>query len=176
MKDDLKIKVATTIDDMKIINDIRIASWRETYKNIVPNQYFDTMKYDGWDEDIMESIHNDRLEANILLKHGKSIGYVICGSSTDDTLPNYGEIVYLYLQPNFIGKGYGHILFNYSLKRLIERGFEKCFLWVFKDNIKARNFYEKSGFKFDGYICNVKILNEFLTGYRYTIKFSDIDE
>jgi len=67
MKDDLKIKVATTIDDMKIINDIRIASWRETYKNIVPNQYFDTMKYDGWDEDIMESIYNDRLEANILL-------------------------------------------------------------------------------------------------------------
>lgn len=41
-------------------------------------------------------------------------------------------------------------MFQSALKILEQRGFKNVCLWVLKDNVRARNFYEKNEFKVSG--------------------------
>ena len=37
-------------------------------------------------------------------------------------------------------------MMEYLMNKVKEKGFKKIYLWVFKDNSRARRFYEKLGF------------------------------
>src|SRR4030042_1278484 len=52
--------------------------------------------------------------------------------------------------PDYWGKGYGSKLFDFSISELRKRGYKEITLWVFEKNQRARTFYEKKGFSFDG--------------------------
>lgn len=58
------------------------------------------------------------------------------GKARDPSLPDWGEIVSIYLLPEHFGKGYGSVLLKHA-------GYEDAYLWVWKDNKPARLFYEK---------------------------------
>lgn len=76
---------------------------------------------------------------------------------------SYGEVWGLYLMPEYWSKGIGTELINWGLNELKKRNYDKVTLWVLEDNLKARIFYEKIGFKHDGTIKEInigKILNE----------------
>ena len=53
------------------------------------------------------------------------------------------------MQDNW-GKGYGTMMMEHVLSEMKAVGFEKAMLWVFEENIRARKFYEKHGFSFNG--------------------------
>jgi len=57
-------------------------------------------------------------------------------------------------------------LINFGEKELKSRSFEKNSLWVLEENINARKFYEKLGFKHDGAVKKLNIGKE-LNEYRY---------
>lgn len=59
---------------------------------------------------------------------------------------DWGEIISIYLLPDYMGKGYGKTLLKSAISELKMQGFENIFLWVLEENIRARHFYEKSGF------------------------------
>ncbi len=58
----------------------------------------------------------------------------------------YGEIISLYLLPEYMGKGYGKELLKTVTMELSAQGFQKIFLWVLEENNRARHFYERYGF------------------------------
>ena len=60
--------------------------------------------------------------------------------------PDYGELVSLYLLPEYMGRGMGSVLLDASLKALSDAGFTNVLLWVLEDNLRAHKFYERSGF------------------------------
>ena len=60
--------------------------------------------------------------------------------------PGYGEVVSLYLLPEYMGRGLGKALLPAAVERLKERGFRDILLWVLEKNRRARDFYEKAGF------------------------------
>ena len=39
---------------------------------------------------------------------------------------------------------------NWGLNELKNRNYKRVILWVFEENLNARKFYEKMGFKHDG--------------------------
>ena len=57
-----------------------------------------------------------------------------------------GEIISLYLLPEYMGKGYGKELLKAATDELSAQGFQKIFLWVQEENNWARHFYERYGF------------------------------
>lgn len=61
--------------------------------------------------------------------------------------PDSGEVISIYFLPDYIGKGYGRKLLDVVMKALTKKGFTEVFLWVLKENSKARVFYESYGFK-----------------------------
>jgi len=72
------------------------------------------------------------------------IGFLIIDKDHDE---NFWAI---YLIEEFCGKNYGKKILGFAIKELKCEGHEKICLWVFEKNNRARKFYEKQGFNFDG--------------------------
>lgn len=159
-----KIRYAD-INDSKTLGEIHSKSWKVAYKGIVPNEiletitvekrqkYFEKALSEGWEEDA--NIFND----------DESIGLICIGKCRDTDKPNTcGEIWGIYLLPEYWNSGIGSELIHWGLNELKKRNYDKVTLWVLEENINARKFYEKVGFKHDGTVITIgKKLNE----YRY---------
>ena len=54
------------------------------------------------------------------------------------------------------------------LRRLKTAGYPGCFLYVLQENVRARCFYEKQGFAWDGHSLEIALTpNTVLTDLRY---------
>lgn len=63
------------------------------------------------------------------------------------------EICEFYVEPFFKGEGIGSRLIRYSIAEAEAADIRRIFLWVIQDNLPARKFYEKHGFKASGETC-----------------------
>ena len=63
----------------------------------------------------------------------------------------------MYLLEAFWGKGYGREMMDFSLLELKRMGYGEALLWVLEANSRARRFFEKCGFVFDGSIKEINI-------------------
>jgi ribosomal protein S18 acetylase RimI-like enzyme len=77
-------------------------------------------------------------------------GFCAVGASRDDDGDGDGEVFLLYIAPEQWRAGIGQQLFEAGVAYLRERGFPSLTLWVLEDNIRARSFYEKNGWRPDG--------------------------
>ena len=64
----------------------------------------------------------------------------------DEQMVGFSELICIHSLSTNWGNGYGSMMMEYILNEMRKLGFEKVMLWVFKENIRARNFYEKHGF------------------------------
>ena len=81
------------------------------------------------------------------------IGFLTISVARDNDLKDsFYELVGLYLNPEYVAKGYGKQAMDWIKKEIKSRGYEKISLWVLEENNRARRFYEKSGFVADGKI------------------------
>lgn len=156
-----------TLDDVKDISRIHALSWKSAYKGIVPQAYLDELKEDFWVTAFTTWIKNNVLTVQIITDKGSSVGCVAYGRSRDKTLPNWGEIVSIYLLPEYFGKGYGNKLLESALLDLKESGYRNIYLWVLKDNHRARRFYENNGLQCSKDECICEIMGKKLTDLRY---------
>lgn len=81
-----------------------------------------------------------------MVRDGMIIGTSGFGKSRMQNMQGYGEVISLYLLPEYMGKGYGRQLLQAVISELENMGYDKVFLWVLEENRKARRFYERFGF------------------------------
>lgn len=161
-----KIRYAD-INDAEELGKIHSSSWKIAYKGIVPNEilenitvekrqkYFEKALTEGWEEDA------------IAFKDNEAVGFICIGKCRDTDKPEtYGEIWGIYLLPEYWKMGMGSELINWGLNKLNERNYNKVTLWVLEENINARKFYERIGFKHDGTVKEITIGKK-LNEYRY---------
>jgi GNAT superfamily N-acetyltransferase len=82
-------------------------------------------------------------------------GSTICGLATtglcrDVDLSNFGELVAIYVDPAYMRTGVGRLLIAAARERLRAVGVRQAALWVLDGNARARRFYERDGWRFDG--------------------------
>ena len=146
--------------------------WRAAYKNIIPNEYLDNMLSDM--EQITERTRQRICESsgdeyNFITLDDKIIGKLGYSHCRDEDKINAGEIHAIYLLPEFWDKGYGRQTMEYTLSKLKDMGFNEVIIWVLEENIRARMFYEKFGFKFDGTTKEI-IIGKPLIEVRYNLR------
>jgi RimJ/RimL family protein N-acetyltransferase len=170
---DISLRPAQPADAPEI-SRIYAASWRSAYRGMVPQEYLDQLKdkNDRWAERFRRDLGQGTLCAEMLFKGETPVGCAAYGKSRDDRLPDWGEIVSIYLHPDFYRKGYGTVLFHAVVEKLRAQGYPGCFLWVLDKNLNAQRFYEKNGFTRTQDICHSEILGEQLTEIRYQLKFN----
>jgi GNAT superfamily N-acetyltransferase len=70
--------------------------------------------------------------------------------STDGEDGSVAELYALYVRPAWWSTGTGRALMERVLARTSRAGYQSITLWVLRDNLRARWFYERAGFAPDG--------------------------
>jgi ribosomal protein S18 acetylase RimI-like enzyme len=79
---------------------------------------------------------------------GKIIAFGSCGAQRSENLKDKGfdgEVSAIYVLREFQKRRIGSRLFSEMSMDLIRRGFNAVALWVLRDNLRARRFYERYG-------------------------------
>ena len=147
----MEIRKVVKTDDFNAISRIYALSWKEAYKNIVPQQYLDDISENNW----ADKLRNSSYDAYIIIENGIYIGTSSICAARDKEMGGWGEIISIYLLPEYFGKGYGKPLFDNSVNALKNMGYDKIYVWVLEQNMRARKFYEKNGFS----LLDKKLIN-----------------
>lgn len=143
---------------------------RLAYQGIVPQEYLDELKCDFWVSSFQNWISNNILSAQLIYINDVPIGCAAYGNARDAKFADWGEIVSIYLLPEYFRKGYGQRLLKTALIDMKTKGYKNCYLWVLKENSNARQFYESNGFICNDDECTCEIMNKQLVDVRYILK------
>lgn len=142
----MEIRQLLPEDDRLAVSRIYAESWRYAYRGIVPQAFLDGLSEDNCGKSIdMEGRYN-----LVAVADGKLIGTSSYCKSRFPEYADFGEIISIYLLPEYMGKGYGKKLLAAAVEKLSEMGFRRVFLWVLEENHNARAFYERCGFSPSG--------------------------
>lgn len=143
MQNDVK---KATLEDVAILSEIHALSWKKAFKGIMPQDFLDDLKEDYWVKFFENGIKNKIIEVLIVCNNNNPVGEVTYGKARDESLPDWGEIISIYVLPEYFHKGFGTKLIKSAVQNLKEQGFDNIYLWVLRENHNAQKFYKKHGF------------------------------
>ncbi len=137
--------------DLSRIAEIHVFGWRNAYRGIVTDDFlFNKLSVRNSLERYEKKweMTNDKFYVNE--DNGIINGFMIFGSCRDSDKPEAFELYAIYVEPLMLHQGIGRKLLEKFESIGIESGYSENIVWVFKENIQARKFYEKMGYKEEG--------------------------
>ena len=126
-------------EDMKRLGHIMSVSFRTAFADFVSKETLDACVQEENCIALLEGIFR---EGQMHFLIGGDSGMLVWQRRSDDA-----EIVAIHSLPKSWGTGLGHAMLAEALKQIGEGA---VFLWAFRENKRARRFYEKHGFHRDG--------------------------
>ncbi|WP_308491616.1 GNAT family N-acetyltransferase [Microbacterium terrisoli] len=145
-----------TADDGRVIAEIRVASWRAAYDGLIPPVLLERLDVDR--EAQLRTTHWDQRHADprvsdfVAHVDGDAVGWAAVGPCRDDDGPHRGELYALYALPTHWSAGVGHALMAAAEQALRRARFAQASLWVLDGNARAAEFYERHGWREDGFV------------------------
>ena len=125
--------------DMALAANIMVTSFRTAFADFVSPETMNACTDPDNCRAMLENIYH---QGKIRFLIGSDRGF-LCWSDTEAGT----ELVALHSLPESWGTGLGHAMLTDALQQIGDR---PVFLWAFKENVRARRFYEKHGFRWDG--------------------------
>lgn len=143
------IRIAT-VKDAEEIALVHVEAWQTAYRGIVPDETLDSMdvrqRADRW-RGILERSES---RTYVNTSGGRVSAWISVGANRDGCGLRCGEIWALYVSPAHWRQGLGSRLMKFADELAREAGWDEIVLWVLKENMAARAFYEEAGFVADG--------------------------
>jgi len=134
-----------TPDDADAIERIRTDTWRATYRGLIPDAVLDRLGYDGSARRrVMAALPPDRF-ALVVEHDAEVVGFCFGGASRVPDPDHPGEIYAIYVLPSHQGHGHGRALMREGARECLARGWRGMLVWVLRDNVPSRTFYERMG-------------------------------
>lgn len=145
---------AATVEDANAIAEVHVETWRETYTGLMPDRFFDASVLDGRRRMWRSILSLDPVPGAIVVaqRDGAVVGFAFAGSSQHPDASKGVEptrdlhLFSIYLLAAEHGTGAGSALLSAAL------GDQPAQLWVLSANDRAREFYERNGFRADGHV------------------------
>ena len=126
---------------------IQTESWKTAFKGIIDDETLEKCT----------NIDKARLMYQRLLDENKGNGYILTvdnkphciaywDKARDPELTGKAELICIHSLPNNWHKGFGSKMMDMVLEDIKSSGYSEVVLWVFRDNLRARAFYEAKGF------------------------------
>lgn len=171
--DALRIVDACTEEHFRAMSHIHALGWKDTYRGAVPDDYLDReITDDRWVKVFRENYETGNGVKGILLYRNDTpvscLNYCkarIDNFNTDEKdewkflnekYAGWGEIASFYSLPGEQSRGYGSLLMEEALRRLKTAGHKNAFVFVLRENEKARRFYTRHGFAWDGTHADIR--------------------
>lgn len=142
------------VEDASGIAHAQVSAWHAAYRGIISQDYLDhytvEMRTERW-KTILTEDSLPGAATFVLEVSGDVCGFTSIADARDEDVPaNSGELVAIYVRPDFWGKKCGHALHAKALEVLAHRRYDLVILWVLEGNARARAFYEAHGWRTDG--------------------------
>jgi len=155
MTQDIKPNSALVIRPAKVgdahaIANVHVASWRTTYRGIVPDSFLDALSIEKreamWTQTITNIQSGTEKKALFVAEdaHHQIVGFVAGGKERDGHARFDGELYAIYLYQDQQKRGTGRRLTLALAEQLRELGYQGMMLWVLQNN-PSRRFYENIG-------------------------------
>ena len=147
----MRLRSATLVDAAAVAR-IHVESWNIAYRGIMPDDVIArtdlTYRTKFWGERIADP----EWPVFVITEEGEIVAFcqMIPSRDPDDDPTRVGHITSLHVVPQLRGRGHGRALVDHVLAEFRRRGFAELTLWVLEENLSARQFYEKYGFRLDG--------------------------
>ena len=130
---------------------VHIRSWQSAYRGLIAQEYLDSLEPETWAGRYTFGRMGIGLPSTLVAVNGSTIcGLATTGLCRDVDLSNFGELVAIYVDPAYVRTGVGRLLIAAARERLRGLGVRQAALWVLDGNARARRFYERDGWRFDG--------------------------
>jgi ribosomal protein S18 acetylase RimI-like enzyme len=129
---------------------VHVRSWQSAYRGLIDQEYLDSLEPEVWARRYTFGRRGLQPSTLVAVDGSTICGLVTTGLCRDQDLPNFGELLAIYVDPEHVGTGVGRLLMAAARERLRHRGVTSAVLWVLDGNLRARRFYERDGWGFDG--------------------------
>jgi GNAT superfamily N-acetyltransferase len=160
------IRAGTTADAAQVAA-VQREGWFAAYEGIIPAEIIDRVTAPDDGARVRQSFRTrpwQRMLVAVAAGEAPSdiVGYASFGPETEATAPwpppltpdgedgRVAELYALYVRPAWWSTGTGRALMERVLDRTSRAGYLSIALWVLRDNLRARRFYERAGFASDG--------------------------
>ncbi len=130
---------AANFEDMTLLGHIMSVSFRTAFSSFITKETLNACAREDNCTALLEGIFR---EGTMHFLIGEDSGMLVWQETEDAA-----EIVAIHSLPESWGTGLGAAMLAEALKQI---GNKPVFLWAFKENTRARRFYEKHGFRHDG--------------------------
>ena len=138
-----KVKVG----DAKTLAFIQTESWKSAFNKILSKENLEKCTDINVAINMYTKLLNENIANGLILTiNEKPHCIAYWDKARDEEMEGYSEIICIHSLCENWGKGYGTVMMNHILKDIKNAGFNKVLLWVFKENHRARKFYEHHGF------------------------------
>jgi ribosomal protein S18 acetylase RimI-like enzyme len=136
---------AAVIEDAPAIARIHVASWRSTYRTLLPADFLASLDEAGYADRWTRFIGEASNVVYVVEDEGLLVGFASGGRERAGETGYTGELYAIYILDEFHGRGHGRELVRAMVAGLRHMGLEDMIIWVLRDNQSARRFYERLG-------------------------------
>lgn len=147
--------------DAETIADLHVRSWRSAYRDFLPADYLaglDAHTHAGayWAPALAREQERAQARTEIASVGGVPAGFVSIEGPDgvpppEEALRGHGYVHHIHVAPGWVGTGVGAGLWRAALDALRAAGFAGATLAVYEPNALARAFYERMGWRADGW-------------------------
>lgn len=138
-------------EDAYDVAQVHVRSWQSAYRGLIAQEYLDSLKPEVWASRYTFGRMGLQMPSTLVAVDGSTIcGLATTGLCRDKDLSNFGELMAIYVDPAYMRTGVGRLLMTAARERLRGVGVMEALLWVLDGNVRARRFYERDGWRFDG--------------------------
>ncbi|WP_017415390.1 GNAT family N-acetyltransferase [Clostridium tunisiense] len=162
------------LDDSAVLGKILSESSQAGFKDIIPDHILsDVFSVERRTERFISELSEGSPKTIIAFDESEPAGLISFGKPRDDNSEKLCiEILRVYLLPKFWGSGISKELIEWGINEILKEGLTNIELWVLEKNIRARNFYEKIGFKYDN-TFRITDMGKDLKELRYIISYDE---
>lgn len=131
------------LEDMKQAGYIMSVSFRSAFAGFISGKTLDACAREDACIALLEGIFQ---EGKMHFLMGENKGLLVWQEHDGDL----AEIAAIHSLPESWGTGLGQAMLAEALTQIRAAGKQAVFLWAFQENARARRFYEKHGFRWDG--------------------------
>ena len=131
--------------DATAIADVHVASWRTTYRGLLPDDFLASLSHAHYTERWRRTLDDPTHRVYVAENAEGVIGFASGGRERAGETGYRGELYAIYVLQDAQGHGHGRRLVQAVVGGLRELGVPDMIVWVLRENAPARRFYERLG-------------------------------
>ncbi len=128
--------------DALAMGKVYCRGWQEGYRSLLPAEFLDGLTPENCAPNPAKIGGSGCLVAE---QAGEVVGLTSFGAARNAAPEGMGELMTIYVLPEYWRLGVGSELFRAAAQALREAGHRGFYLWTLKGNVRARAFYERLG-------------------------------